>query len=63
MLEDSDDEDLGQLNEELKKVKLLKITPYKMRVSGNEYIKQQDVLSTELKNRVRLAKDILESEY
>lgn len=44
-------------------MKILKITQHKIRVSGNEYIKQQDVLNTELKHRVRLAKDILQSEY
>eukprot|EP00347_Sterkiella_histriomuscorum_P006891 403351043 len=63
LLDDSDDDDLGQLNEELKKVKILKITPQKIRVSGNEYIKQQDILSTELKHRVRLATNILETEF
>jgi hypothetical protein len=36
-LEDSDDE--GIQNEELKKVKILKIIKDKMKVSGNEYIK------------------------
>ncbi|CDW71420.1 UNKNOWN [Stylonychia lemnae] len=63
LLDDSDDENQNYLNEELKKVKILRITQKKMRVSGNEYIKQQDVLNTELKHRVRLATNILASEY
>jgi len=37
---DSDDENLGYINDELKKVKILRISKERMRVSGNEYIKK-----------------------
>ena len=40
-LDDSDEENMH--NEQLKKVKVLKILKEKMKVSGNEYIKAQDI--------------------
>jgi hypothetical protein len=43
-LDDSDEENMQ--NEQLKKVKVLKILKEKMQVSGNEYIKAQDIQST-----------------
>jgi hypothetical protein len=51
------------MNEELKKVKVLKIIEEKMRVSGNEYLKAQEFKNSELKARVRLAKDLSPSEF
>ena len=60
---DSDDENLGYINEELKKVKILRISKERMRVSGNEYIKKQELMTTELKDRVRLSIDILPTEF
>lgn len=50
-------------SDELKKVKVLKIIKEHIKVSGNEYLKAQDVKSTELKNRIRLAKDLKDEDF
>ena len=60
-LDDSDDDILH--NEELKKVKILKIIKERMRVSGNEYLKAQEFKSADLKSRVRLARDLSPSNF
>ena len=60
MIDDSDNE--GQ-NEELKKVKVVKIVKEKSRVSGNQYLKAQELKSLDLKQRVRLAHDLSETDF
>eukprot|EP00347_Sterkiella_histriomuscorum_P012747 403367377 len=60
-LDDSDD-DLLQ-NEELKKVKVLKIIKEKIQVSGNEYLKAQEFKASDLKSRSRLARDLSPSNF
>ena len=61
MVDDSDD-DLIQ-NEELKKVKVLKILKEKIIVTGNEYVKEQDEHANDLKSRSRLAIDLAPSDF
>ena len=61
VLEDSED-DLIQ-NEELKKVKVLKIFKEKIIVTGNEYVKEQDEHANDLKSRSRLATNLSQSDF
>jgi len=60
--EEAEEED-PLASEELRKVKVLKIIEERVRVSGNEYLKAQEFKSSELKARVRLARDLSPSEF